>query len=266
VKEIHIRAITGTVYVLVVAWAAFAGMITTTLLFLPVCMIAAREMHLLVWGEEDAPTVFWSIIAATIMYLSVAVDAFSTDWNIVHSAAIGFALLLATVAVSLNQSIPPVKGLGSMLLVLTLVGVPFGSLAHMIGFDPWMFMGFMLMLWTNDTGAYLVGRSIGRTKLMPAVSPNKTVEGFAGGVALTMGVAYILSSYHEFLSVAEWLGAGAIVGVMATLGDLFESALKRARGVKDSGRILPGHGGILDRFDGLLLAAPALIIFLRLVH
>ncbi len=265
-KEIHVRAITGSIYVLVVIWAAFSGITTTTLLFLPVCMIAAREMHVLVWGEDDAPPVFWSIVAATIMYLTVTMDAFSAEWNVVHSAATGFALLLASVAVALNLSIPPVKGLSSVLLVICLVGVPFGSLPHMFHYDPWMFLGFMIMLWTNDTGAYLVGRTIGRTKLMPAVSPNKTVEGFVGGVALTMGVAYFLSSFNDFLSVAEWLGCGAIIGVMATLGDLFESALKRARGVKDSGVILPGHGGILDRFDGLLLAAPAVLIFLRLVH
>ncbi len=265
-KEIHLRAITGAIYVLAVIWAAFSGQVTTTLLFLPVCMIAAREMHLLVWGEEEGPPVFWSIIAATIIYLSVAMDAFSADWNVVHSAAIAFALLLASLAVSLTQSIPPVKGTGGILLVITLVGVPFGALPHMFHYDAWMFLGFMIMLWTNDTGAYIVGRAIGRTKLMPVVSPNKTVEGFAGGLALTMAVAYVLSSYHEFLSPGEWLGCGAIVGVMATLGDLFESALKRARGVKDSGVILPGHGGMLDRFDGLLLAAPATLIFLRLVH
>jgi phosphatidate cytidylyltransferase len=266
VKEIHVRAITGSVYVLVVIWAALSGPTTTTLLFLPVCMIAARELHVLVWGEEDGPPVFWSIVAATIMYLSVTMDAFSEQWTVIHSSATGFALMLASVAVALNRSIPPVKGIGSMLLVIVLVGVPFGTLPHMFNYDPWMFLGFMLMLWTNDTGAYIVGRSIGRTKLMPAVSPNKTVEGFAGGVALTMGVAYVLSLYNDFLTPVEWLGCGAIVSVMATLGDLFESALKRARGVKDSGVILPGHGGILDRFDGLLLAAPATLIFLRLIH
>lgn len=265
-KEIHLRAITGIIYVIIVVWAAKAGPITTTLLFLPVCMIGAREMHVLIWGEEEGPPVFWNILAATIMYLSVTVDSFSNDWNIIHSSATGFALTLATVAVALSRNIPPVKGLGSMLLVLCLVGVPFGALPHMFQYDQWMFLGFMIMLWTNDTGAYLVGRSIGRTKLMPAVSPNKTVEGFVGGVALTMGVAYLLSTYFDFLTPTEWLGCGAIIGVMATLGDLFESALKRARGVKDSGVILPGHGGILDRFDGLLLAAPAVLIFLRLVH
>jgi phosphatidate cytidylyltransferase len=266
VNELQVRAITGSIYVLVVIWAALSGPTTTTLLFLPVCMIAARELHTLVWGEEEGPPVYWSILAATIMYLSVTMDAFSTHWNIIHSSATAFALVLASVAVALSRSIPPVKGLGSMMLILALVGIPFGTLPHMFHYDPWMFLGFMLMLWTNDTGAYLVGKSIGRTKLMPAVSPNKTVEGFVGGVALTMGVAYILSIYNDFLGPVEWLGCGAIVGVMATLGDLFESALKRARGVKDSGVILPGHGGILDRFDGLLLAAPATLIFLRLLH
>jgi phosphatidate cytidylyltransferase len=266
VKEIHVRAITGAVYVLVVIAAAFSGPTTTTLLFLPVCMIAAREMHLLVWGEEDAPPVLLSILAATLVYLSMVVDHFSAAWDLAHTGATAFALVLASVAVALNRNIAPVKGLGSVLLVIVLVGVPFGTLPHLFDYGEWIFLGFMIMLWTNDTGAYLVGRSLGRTKLAPRVSPNKTVEGFFGGVLLSMGVAWLLSRQHTDLAIWEWVACGAIVGIMATLGDLFESALKRARGVKDSGVILPGHGGILDRFDGLLLAAPAMLIFLRLIH
>ena len=124
----------------------------------------------------------------------------------------------------------------------------------------------MFLLWTSDTGAYLVGRSFGRNKLMPLVSPGKTWEGLAGGVALTLLVGWLLARSWNELSSSQWLLGAVVVAVTATLGDLLESAFKRARGVKDSGNILPGHGGILDRFDGFLLAAPAMLVTLRLME
>jgi phosphatidate cytidylyltransferase len=129
-----------------------------------------------------------------------------------------------------------------------------------------MFVGFMLLLWTNDTGAYLVGRTFGRTKLLPSVSPKKTVEGFIGGVLLTMGVAWLMADHQDFLGRSEWLTVGAIIAITSTLGDLLESAFKRARGVKDSGDVLPGHGGILDRFDGFFVAVPSVLLYLDLVR
>ena len=128
-----------------------------------------------------------------------------------------------------------------------------------------VFVGFMFLLWTSDTGAYLVGRSVGRTKLMPAVSPGKTWEGLAGGVALTMLVGWLLGRYWTVLSAQQWIMCAAAVAITATLGDLLESAFKRAAGVKDSGSVLPGHGGILDRFDGYLLAAPAMVLVVQLL-
>jgi phosphatidate cytidylyltransferase len=102
----------------------------------------------------------------------------------------------------------------------------------------------------NDTGAYLVGRVIGRIKLLPSVSPKKTVEGLLGGIAITLGGGIPPEPLPRVPQLDEWLTYAASSHITATLGDLLESAFKRARGVKDSGTILPGHGGILDRFDG----------------
>ena len=124
----------------------------------------------------------------------------------------------------------------------------------------------MFLLWTSDTGAYLVGRSIGRNRLMPSVSPGKTWEGLMGGVALTLLVGWSLSRVWDELDSGQWMVSAVVVAVTASIGDLLESAFKRARAVKDSGNILPGHGGILDRFDGFLLAMPAMYIALRLME
>lgn len=126
-------------------------------------------------------------------------------------------------------------------------------------------LGFLIILWANDTGAYLAGRSFGRRKLFERISPNKTWEGFIGGIALALLVSLNLEQYFGALLKWQWASVAVIIGVFGTLGDLVESMLKRSLGVKDSGKILPGHGGFLDRFDGLLIAAPLVFLFLLLI-
>jgi len=122
------------------------------------------------------------------------------------------------------------------------------------GYDAKAVTGWILMVWANDTFAYLTGRLWGRTKLMPAVSPGKTWEGFAGGLIGSGLVAAAVFGPGE-------LAAGAAVAVLATAGDLTQSAWKRRHGLKDSGTLLPGHGGILDRFDGFVYVAPAFAVW-----
>jgi len=153
-----------------------------------------------------------------------------------------------------------------VLVLVLLIAMPFGLLPHLFNWGNWMFISFMVLLWTNDTGAYLVGRSIGRTKLLPSVSPKKTIEGLVGGIVLTLAVALLIARNQAVLSLQEWLTVGGIIAVTSTLGDLLESAFKRASGVKDSGNVLPGHGGILDRFDGFFLAVPSVLLYLHLVR
>jgi phosphatidate cytidylyltransferase len=121
------------------------------------------------------------------------------------------------------------------------------------------------MLWANDTGAYLVGSKLGRTKLFERHSPKKTWEGLIGGIIITGIAAYIISIYFTELTVDQWIWIGLLISCFGTTGDLIESMFKRSIDVKDSGGILPGHGGLLDRFDGLLLAAPVVYAYLYFV-
>jgi CDP-diglyceride synthetase len=116
-------------------------------------------------------------------------------------------------------------------------------------YDPWHALAFVWMVWANDTGAYLVGKPLGRHKLWPRVSPGKSWEGLAGGLVASAVVAGLIFGW-------PWAGLGALIGALATAGDLTQSAWKRKLGLKDSGSLIPGHGGVLDRFDGFLFAAP----------
>lgn len=148
------------------------------------------------------------------------------------------------------------------------VAGPFGLL-HLLGYlngeYSWQpILGLMLLIWASDTGAYIFGKNFGRHKLFERISPGKTWEGWAGGTLLAVLVGYGLSFLLIDLELYQWLGMAVLVAVFGVLGDLSESMLKRSLGVKDSGTLLPGHGGLLDRFDSLLMAIPFIVAFLEI--
>jgi phosphatidate cytidylyltransferase len=127
-----------------------------------------------------------------------------------------------------------------------------------------MVVGFFILLWINDTGAYLTGMTMGKHRLMERISPKKSWEGFIGGTVLTALTASLLSSRLGILDSAGWVVVALIVAISGTYGDLIESMLKRSTGIKDSGSIMPGHGGFMDRFDSTMLAFPLVFLFISL--
>jgi phosphatidate cytidylyltransferase len=127
-------------------------------------------------------------------------------------------------------------------------------------------LGIILLIWASDVFAYLVGSLIGKNKLYERISPGKTWEGTIGATLLTIGCSFIIAHSYTELPIKHWIVISVIVSVFGTIGDLVESMLKRQAGVKDSGKIMPGHGGILDRFDSLLFVAPFIYAYLTLVH
>lgn len=148
------------------------------------------------------------------------------------------------------------------------VGLPLcllNSLYLLYDFGPWLVLSIFVLIWLNDTGAYCFGCTLGKHRLWEELSPKKSWEGFWGGfaccVAFAVAIRYCFSFGAE-LSEWQWAVFGILVSVFATWGDLFESLLKRAAGIKDSSHLIPGHGGILDRIDSLLLVAPAIFIFM----
>lgn len=138
--------------------------------------------------------------------------------------------------------------------------------------DPMMVVTFLTIVWANDTGAFIVGSTIGKHKMMPKISPKKSWEGFFGGLVFAIGVAVVWYSlywnesfgylFQDSLVIRlRWIAFGAVISLAAVMGDMIESKFKRTIGVKDSGSLIPGHGGMLDRFDATLLAAPFAWIF-----
>ena len=121
------------------------------------------------------------------------------------------------------------------------------------------------MIWVNDSFAFLVGKNFGKRKLFVSVSPKKTQEGFLGGLAFALIAAFIISKLNTDFTVVNWLVIAVIVSVIGTIGDLVESKFKRQANIKDSGTIMPGHGGILDRLDSLLFAAPFVYLYINFI-
>ena len=143
--------------------------------------------------------------------------------------------------------------------------IPFG----INGYNPKILISIFILIWTNDSFAYIVGKSIGRTKLFERISPKKTIEGFIGGLVFSVIASYLISKYY--IEIAEgkvfiWIIIAIIVGVFGTIGDLIESKFKRFAGVKDSGKIMPGHGGVLDRLDSVIFVAPIVFLFYQILN
>ena len=140
-------------------------------------------------------------------------------------------------------------------------------IANFNGFyEPSIILGCFILIWVNDSFAYMVGKKFGKQKLFYSISPHKTVEGFLGGLLFCCISASIVSRYiDESISTSNWLTMAIIVSIFGTLGDLIESKFKRESNVKDSGKIMPGHGGILDRLDSIIFASPYIYLFLKLI-
>lgn len=140
-------------------------------------------------------------------------------------------------------------------------------------YNPKIIIGLFVLIWTNDTFAYLVGKSIGKNKLFERISPKKTIEGFLGGTVFTVFAGFLISKLYinplpesSNTSILIWSIIALIVSVFGTLGDLVESKLKRVAGVKDSGTIMPGHGGVLDRLDSVIFVAPIIYLFYQILY
>jgi len=263
-----IRAITGFFFIAVLIAVLLGGALIFVPFFALVAALCAFEFYKMVATETVRPLRWIGTIAAFAVAAAVGcvqlghLKAEQLLW------AVPF-IFVVYISALFRKTPNPIQDISFTLTGFIYAAVPFLffiALGFVQGdYNAYIPLGFLMLLWTNDTGAYLAGRSFGRTKLFERISPNKTWEGFIGGVVLAVVVALNLQQYFGSLERWEWVVVALIIGVFGTLGDLVESMFKRNLGVKDSGNILPGHGGFLDRFDGLLVAAPLVYLFLKLV-
>jgi len=264
------RAVTGFFFVIVMLGSVLLGHYPFGIFYLILSLLCLREFYGLIKQTGISPNAALGLLNGAFIYVIFALIS-SQDNIDLHK--ILFLLTLTVSAVFIlelfKESAAPFTNIAYTLAGLVLVCLPFTffhALAYIKGeFNFHYPLAFLLMLWANDTGAYLVGSKLGRTKLFERHSPKKTWEGFFGGMLIAAGVAFVISIYFKDLPWNRWVAVAILISCFGTLGDLIESMFKRSINVKDSGGILPGHGGLLDRFDGLLLAAPVVYTYLYLI-
>ena len=278
-KNFIIRAITGILFVAIVV-TCFLDPRAMVLLFALVTGLTVWEFTGLVNEREDV-TVNRFICTVAGVYFFFAVAYFCSDVYGGSAKSMVFIPYLVTVVYLLVAELygkqpDPINNWAYTMLSQMYIALPF-SLINVLAFTATpdgrvMFntilpLSVFVFLWANDTGAYCVGSLLGRHKLFPRISPGKSWEGSIGGGLLVVALAWAYGWYESshgmgFLNEWQWAGLGLVVVIFGTWGDLVESLFTRTLGIKDSGNILPGHGGMLDRFDSSLLAIPAAVVYL----
>ena len=277
-SELVKRTIFGTLFVICVVAAILWSPYTFCGLFILFAVLAVDEFHRLV--KSPLPLRIYSFIATMALWAMIVCLAWSTRDGINHielGLIMGAAYLPIAIITLLdeiwNHSERPMQNWGNFFISQFMIALPLATLSFLYFLDKWLLLALFVLIWVNDTGAYCVGtltakRKNGNHKMTPHISPKKSWEGLIGGVLFTILAAYVLYRLGWFHAIALKRGSlygallfGALVSIFGTMGDLMESLMKRSLGVKDSGIFLPGHGGILDRLDSVLLAAPILTFY-----
>jgi len=270
-NESIVRAISGIVYILILIGATLFNPISYIALFGIFMLIAIVEFCRLAKIKQTIPIIL-GVAGVALFSPFVQADIYT---NLLLNA--GALLIAGSLLVELFGKGPSVSRdtTGKLARLIGYVILPFIliiRLPFLVAdiYTPFVIIGSFILIWANDTFAYIVGKTMGKHKLFERISPKKTIEGFLGGMVFAIAGAYILSRFDVFIipvfnSAATWMGAAVILVIFGTLGDLVESQLKRKAGVKDSGKIMPGHGGILDRLDSIIFAIPFLFLYYQIL-
>ena len=270
-KKLLVRVATGAVFGIVLLASILYNNISFGVLFALVTCLAVNEFCNLV--HEYKKTTFSTPIAVIGgLYLFLAYFMLDKVANPFMLFIPYLILIVFTFTRELYKKTgSPLDNFAYFALSQLYAAFPFALLNILSTFGPGAYnyimpLSIFIFLWCSDSGAYFVGSAIGRNKLFERISPKKTWEGSIGGGVLALIAAYIMSIYFPTLGPIEWMGMATVVVVTGTWGDLIESCMKREMGIKDSGNILPGHGGILDRFDSSILAIPSVVIYLYILE
>jgi phosphatidate cytidylyltransferase len=265
-KTLGTRALTALVFVTALLGSLLWNYTSFSLFFFVVAMLGLQEFYKLSEKFRARPYKITGFILGAILY-----GCFLQPFRHWQFILILIPFIIFFIALFHKRENPIPNALYTIAGLIYAV-LPFGLLHTVVsgqesaagGYSPDLLFGVILLIWSNDTFAYLGGSILGKHKMIERVSPGKTWEGTIFGVLMTIGSGYIIARFFLDQEVWKWLVLGILVPVLATLGDLVESLIKRQAGIKDSGRIMPGHGGILDRFDSLIFVSPFLVVVVQL--
>lgn len=287
------RAISGAIYIVLLLGCILYSTESFFILFGIFLLIAVFEFCNLIQINKIFPLLFASFFYIIIIAISFYKDKIQFEINQYTDKSFQFninlnklnlILLVISIVVTVKgilflfyDSVSKISTSSKYFYLLGYIILPFVFITKISfgtnSYNPKIIIGLFILIWTNDTFAYIVGKSIGKHKLLERVSPKKTIEGFLGGLVFAMIAGVLISKYyiqpsptHSQKSIYIWLTIALIVGFFGTIGDLIESKFKRIAGVKDSGKIMPGHGGILDRLDSVIFVAPIVYLFYQILY
>jgi len=272
------RTLSGIIFISLLISSILYSPITFHLLFFVFCMMAVYEFQKM--AKIKTP---WIIYISAILYYVFSESTYfliKDKSELIafyigkYQTSVQYFILFSFFIITLfkKKVKNPFKFLGKIFVTYIYTILPFTIITAIPYinqnniYDGQIILGCLILIWSTDTFAYLTGKAFGKTKLFKRISPKKTIEGSIGGVLITLFVAYILSIYFNQQSTWAWLGLSLVVSIMGSIGDLIESMFKRAVKIKDSGNLIPGHGGILDRFDSLIFASPFIYYYLHLMY
>jgi len=269
-RESIIRAISGLLYITILVVSILSSEFIFISLFFLIGFVCLLELEKLLRLKSYALYAVHALFFILFSYKASynAIDANGAPTLVLLCITIFVNLFLAKDLLFIKK-IPVFEKkkyiilifyLISSMVFLTLIPTYSGT------FRPELIVGVFVLIWTNDTFAYIVGKNFGKNKLYKQISPNKTIEGFIGGMIFSCIAGYFIYYFTHYLNFQSWLGLAIILSVFGTIGDLIQSKFKRQAGVKDSGKLMPGHGGLFDRLDSIIFSSPFVYAYLLILN
>jgi len=265
------RTLSGVILIAAVSGALIFSQFTYILLFLVILTAGLLEFFQMMAYKDLRPHTEFGIVIGIFLFISSYLQAKNIMDEKIYILTIPiFAGLF--ISEIYRKEKHPFDNLGNTFLGIIYIAIPISLVNYLVikggqhDYYPYIVLGIMALLWTYDTIAYIIGYLAGKNPLFSRISPRKTWEGVMGGSVFTFLAAWGISSIEQSIQTIDWLVIALIIIVFGTFGDLLESLLKRQVGLKDSGKLLPGHGGVLDRFDSLLFSIPIIFTYLEFVN
>lgn len=265
------RTLSSIVFVMLILGPLFISPKVAYLIYTVLGLFTLNEIIILNQKSDGTPQKLISFAFYVVLVFGVYEWAFELSHHLLIIVQIGALIVFTSfIAEVFRTNEQPFQSLASSIIMPVYIAGSFCGVVYFLAYRDdlpsiWLTISVFALIWINDVAAYLVGSKLGRTKLFERLSPKKTIEGSFGGLCFALIASYFISMIPQMPSPFVMAGFGLTCVVAGSLGDLLESRLKRTAGVKDSGKFLPGHGGFFDRFDAMMLAIPASIIYFELI-
>jgi phosphatidate cytidylyltransferase len=265
------RLITGLLCIILIIASLLLGKYTYGLVLFSVNLIALFEFFNIISNKNLSPGKYLGIALGSGLFIISFLISSNTVSNKFYLILIPLALLVFIFELFRNRP-GPLINIAVTFFGAIYISVPLSLINYFVfptdnisEYTYSVLLAYLVLIWTNDTAAYIFGKTIGKHTLFKRISPKKTWEGFIGGAVITIVVAWLIPGLFTFLNRTDLLVFGGVISTIGVAGDLSESMFKRSTGIKDTGNILPGHGGMLDRIDSILLTSPLVFLYLVLL-